>query len=479
MIRSLFLPDQIGDYYVFAQRLVACQLTKNHVRLTATKIAGRVRTIEQIIEVPLEDDATKSYAERAASALTQAFSSVGRYSQLSIVMPANTVIFKELRLPFTSPEKIKLVLPFEIEPLLPFALSEATVDCITTSMQADHSVVMAVAIKHETLAEQFAPYEAAGLLPTRATVDAIELYALYKALYPKIADGNILLFYVGTNSSRLEVIVQQQLKAVRFLPHGLAALARLKNGNLEQLMHSALSPDDSASAATFLGDVQFTLEAFTVRVPEDEKLQKILLMGPAADVKGLPALIEQITGLPCDTLVGQALVQHNLAKLKGNHGIPNKSVISTSASLALPASQDFNLYRAPEIVAQDTLLNRQLITAIALMVLTICSLVAHGLFNARRLRQEIQKSEKEAVDRLKKELPAIVPRVKSASLDMAIKASRAEVAREKNIWFALSTQNRASFLMYLQELSTRIDADGLGLYIDEINAHRRLAKSRR
>jgi Tfp pilus assembly protein PilN len=84
-----------------------------------------------------------------------------------------------------------------------------------------------------------------------------------------------------------------------------------------------------------------------------------------------------------------------------------------------------------------------------------------------RFKQEINASEREAIALLKTKIPALAKRP-LGSLDTARRTAQAEVDREKTVWFALSPQSRASFLLYLQELFTRIDADGLGLIVTRL-----------
>lgn len=471
LLQALFLPEAVGSYYLFGHRIAACEITKTSVKVAVTKASGNQRTIEAVIEFPMEDNPARPYPERAAEALSGALSSVGSYDVVYAILPSNMVICKELTLPFASLEKIKLVLPFEVEPLLPFALHDAVVDCIVTESRPNSSTVLAVAIKNELLTEQLMPYQLAGITPERATVDMVELYALYKKIYPAGSHDNVLLLYSGLTTTRLGIIIKRQLKTVRFLAYGLGKLARLLNYDPDQLMHSTLSGDDLQHIAPFMTDIQFTLQALAApgqAGQAEEKPQKIILTGTAVEVRGLAALIESATGLPCETLSGQAILQHNLAKLKSNHGIPNKSIISISSSLTLPETHDFNLFAEPQAAAQEKLMSRQLIAAGAIMFLILGSVITAGFIKTRKLRQEIQASEKEAVGKLKRELPAITGRVKGNALELIKNAARNEVAREKNIWFALSNQSRSSFLMYLQELSRRIDTEGLGLLLSRL-----------
>lgn len=468
-IRTLFLPEKIrSSYYVFTQRIAACEISHTRVKIALVKAYGYKRTIEQIVEVSLGEGAMPE-PEKATQALADAFSQLGRFDDFYVVLSSNMVIFKELIFPFTSLEKIKLILPFEVEQFLPFALSEATVDGIVTRVEGTTATVLAVAIRNDVLADYLKIFQQAGVEPTKVTVDLVELYSLYKALGLQESAKNALLFYMDLYTTRLGVIVDTQLKATRLLSQGLVKLARDYNSELDQFLHSHVAVlEVPQGAALFFDEVRFTLEAFNASVPEGEKLQKIFLMGLGADVQGLPELIEKMTQIPCEIIGTSLILQKGIALVKSNHGIPNRALLSVSAALALPQSTDFNLYVEHELGLQDKLMNRQFIVAGTFLLLTLGALLVNGWLTARNFKKAIKASEQEAVAKLKKSFPAVATRIKSNSLDLVVNAARQEVARERAIWFALSTQNRASFLFYLQELSTRLDPDGLGLMLSRL-----------
>ncbi len=471
MIRTIFFPEKIGSYYLFTVRIAACEITRSYIRATLVKASGKDRIIEKIVEKPIAGDVTLTYQERVANTLQEVFAQLGKYDKVSAIMTSNVVITKELTLPFVNVDKIKMILPFEMEPLLPFPLADATVDCIITDTKPDTTTILAFAVKNDMLIDQIGLFEKAGIQTSRVTVDLVELYALYKELNPE-SKQNVVLLYMGLQTSRVGIVVNGQLKATRLLPQGALKLAKLFNKESEQMIHSGLDEDIAAAteqAKPFFADIAFTLQSFTAKMPADQKFQKIIIMGTAADIKGMPTIVENIFQIPCEVIPANIILQSGLAAMGENHGIPNNSLIAVSTALSLPVSQDFNLLKVAAEAEEEKAFNYRMIAALGLALLVIGSILISGFLNARKIKQEIEASEKEAVAKLKKDFPSLSARYGSTGLDAIKNAARAEVAREKNIWFALSTQHRDSFLHYLQELFTRLDATGLGLIITRLS----------
>ena len=61
------------------------------------------------------------------------------------------VIFKDLTLQLSDPDKIRMVLDYEIEPMLPFSIHDATIDFIVTKTQKDpqQTTVLVAAIRNQ------------------------------------------------------------------------------------------------------------------------------------------------------------------------------------------------------------------------------------------------------------------------------------------------------------------------------------------
>ena len=115
-------------------------------------LTGRKRIIEKLLSERIETTNTLSYDERVIQALKTHCEQIGPTSmKLSMLLPSSQVIFKELSLPFTGTKKIKMVVPFEVEAMLPFALDAAVIDSIVTKedLAAQHTDVLVAAVKKE------------------------------------------------------------------------------------------------------------------------------------------------------------------------------------------------------------------------------------------------------------------------------------------------------------------------------------------
>ena len=98
-------------------------------------------------------------------------------------------------------------------------------------------------------------------------------------------------------------------------------------------------------------------------------------------------------------------------------------------------------------------------------------LLVNSIFTIRSLSSEIKASETEAITLLQRQLGLTIVKGKkggAVSLDSVNAQANSEIAKKENIWFALSNENRFSFLAYLQELSTRLNREELGLDLRQI-----------
>jgi len=466
MLRSLFLPTSVNSYYLFTQRIVAGEITPTAVRMTLVSAQGKTRTVIKVVHTRIPDT-SESFDDRVVEALTQAITEIGAYDVYYSVLPANAVIFKELTLPFTNLKKIKLVLPFEIEPLLPFSLADATIDAIVTQQTPTESTVYVAALKNELFAAHLELLARANIDPAKVTVDLFELYALYRAMNAVPSESTDIIMYVGYNALRIAIVTGGKLVATRYIPEGLYTLATALDTNIEHLERFGIAESVTVAAMSALqSDVQLTLDAFRERYP-NISFNRVLLAGPGVDIKGLDTVLTKITGAECGTMTPQSVQHAGLFKTSAP-SIPNSALITLAAALSLPLTAEFNLDVSQVHEEEYTQTRNQLITLLVLVAASVGLLVVRGFITSRRFNNEIRESEKEAVNRLKKEFPSLSKLVTSSSLEALKKRANLELVREKNIWFALSPQNRASYLTYLKALSEKLDPVGLGLVINKM-----------
>jgi hypothetical protein len=134
-------------------------------------------------------------------------------------LPIAAVLAQRFRLPSVDPAEFPEMIRIQIEKMLPFSAEDLTTDFEVIEQDENESVVSAVAIRNEQLAEIAAPLLDRGFIPRQVTVYAAQRASTYA---PK---GNALLIYPEG-----ETLVYAMTE------NGKLSLARVfENGNGEQL----------------------------------------------------------------------------------------------------------------------------------------------------------------------------------------------------------------------------------------------------
>jgi hypothetical protein len=134
-------------------------------------------------------------------------------------LPVAAVLAQRFRLPSVDPAEFPEMIRIQIEKVLPFSADDVTTDFEVIEQDENESVVSAVAIRNEQLAEIAAPLLDRGFIPRQVTVYAAQRASTYA---PK---GNALLIY--PEGETLVYVMTE---------NGKLSLARVfENGNGEQL----------------------------------------------------------------------------------------------------------------------------------------------------------------------------------------------------------------------------------------------------
>ncbi len=316
MIQDIFLPEKLGTYYIFSQRIVGISVTKAHLYATIVVARGPQITIEKSIIEPLQGDKT-NHTERVIETLGKVMKKVGSVSKINVALPSSSVVFKELRLPFQDYDKINKVVRFEVEPLLPFPAQNAVSDFIITdvSTKEEGAQVLVAATQKQTIAEQLSLFEQANIDPSVITVDMFCLYGLYRQIpaYASIV-GVAVLLDIDVQSTKIVVIQNQQLRIIRTLPHGIYQVAKNTSTALkmspqqimDHLVRFGLEKSDPPELVQelqnglveFLGKVQFALNSAVGQLNES-KITQLLLTGAGAEIKGIAPFAQEKLQSPC------------------------------------------------------------------------------------------------------------------------------------------------------------------------------------
>jgi len=377
-------------------------------------------------------------------------------------------------------DKIKKVLPYEIEPLLPFKLTDATIDFIITKRhEAEKSVeILVAAVQNQHITNHLQLFAAAGISPEVITIDLFALYGLYLNIpeYANLA-GGIALIDVGKSATRIAYIQSGQLRFIRTMAHGTLHLTKTAseqahipaNTIIENSIRFGLfKPDDpdyntamTIALSAFWRDISFTLNSFTMQTDSTQALAKLILLGGGAEIKGIELFIENQSHIPTEKFQIGKVFENNTINLKNTANIPSSALVSLSTALPCLETEDFNLRKNQFAVAHSTIGDKQIIVAGCLFLILFGLLGMHTLLQTRKMEFALSSSKKEAIGALKEKFEDI----EEVTFDEVIETAKEKLAEKKKIVSAFQGE---PFLKYLLELTNLIDATAWGFTIDKL-----------
>lgn len=438
MFRNIFLPERVGSYYIFATRTAAFEFTKSSIVCSVMVNSRNTERIDLCLEEAISQDQSVSGGERIGIALKSILSKVGAVDHAIAILPGNAAVIKETTLPFSDPEKIRLVAPYEVEGAIPFALGEALFDAISLNEHEGSTRALVAAMRTSTYAEYAEAFTYAGFSPDRVTIDLVELIPLARHLAQVNHDGVSILCDIGAQSSRIVSIANKSVRLIRAVPRGTN--------------HIAQSFEGGSAESTIPQELLFTLDAARLgRIPTECIIH---LSGLAAEENTFAETLAQATGITVERVSPRKIFATSSA-------VQARYIITLEA--ARHGTTGLSIDRVREEDKTGTIRAHQALVAAIIGGVSCIALIAYSIVIVRSMSGEAYASEQEAIDRLRRTF-ALSAR-NSSSLEQAIANAERELSKEENIWFALSSRNRFSFLSYLQELSTRIDREAIGLEI--------------
>lgn len=484
MIRNLFIPERLRGYYLFPVHILGFDIGKTSVKATLLVCKGSDITVEKCFEQAIQAATPADYQEGAIASIKIILEQVGQCDHIISALPSSQAIFKELKLPFVGLETIRKVIGYEVEPLLPFSLNDAVIDCIITKEipEENSSEILVAAVQNQYMAQHLALFEASGVQPDRVTIDLFAFYGLYKFI-PMYAQqpGGIVLFEIEPQSTRMAYLYNGQLRFIRTLPKGLVDQARIvaqtlgisEQEALENIIRFGLepeNPDASTSAIKqaftgFFNDIIFTLQSFAMKAKPAQSINKIIIFGAGATIKGLPELLTDLSHIKSEIFQVNGLI-HNGFGVNAKTAIPQANMVSFATALPLSTTANFDLRQKDFALSARRTIARQLIAAGILLGLILGSLLLNTFWQRRKLKREAYQSEQETVLALKERIKNIPDDL--TTVDEVLSSAKAQISQEEKVWSAFSTTARQRFLEYLMELTSKIDKSSLGLDVEKL-----------
>ena len=484
MIKDIFVPSRIGSYYIFHKRVLGFELNATSVQASLLYFSGNKVVIENSMTIALQDQSQASII----NAIKKIATTIGRYDEVVTSLISSTVVFKELVLPFIGREKIKMIVGFEIEPHLPFTLDEAIIDFIITDENKEKSqtTILVAATRQSDLDAQTAYFEKAGIQLDNVTLDMFALYDFYRhGMYVAQAYNSLLVVDFSIDAIRILYIQKGLLKSVRLVPYGLTFMMSKADENnssamqhrmLDELLQSNAQEEqdvidqDVAQKITidFCKQITLSLSFFQKQIKNFTTPSKVICLGAGT---GIPTFLEQTLvhcQIPVEILDIKKVLHRSDITIQKKVKVDAQH--SSSLIIALSAAHygDVNFLLKKQDIAKNSLLNKQLLIIAFISLSTIAGVYFYGQYQLRIWEAAYNKSKKEITNTLKEEMDVDIKGIKRVS-DIVSKAQE-KLEQSKKVCFSFSEKNH-SFLRYLQELSSNVDKQSIGLDLKKISLH--------
>ena len=523
MIHNLFIPCRIGNYYLHTKKVLTIEVTPIVVYGLLFEYSAKKIILKEKYSISLKENSSIAQI----NAIKKIVSSAGKVDEIISNCATPAMVFKELQLPFIGKENIAMVLPLEIENILPFSLDQAVIDFIVTREDSEKkiSTVLVCAVRKQDIDEQYELFKKADVSLDMLTVDVFALYHLYESyigqnsvekksissknsvqqnfakLYKRLLslfsrkkkedivshsqqilqnfnpERAEVLVDIGYNSIKVLYIKDNILSVVRVIPFGIGTMLQGLNEqagqSYEDAIHSLSSQGhiDSALSEQFkkiFDEIAKTLLYFQ----QQEGLSylaphKISMTGFYSN---FPAFIEQ-----AKSYFGSIVLPVDMKECLERALISNDSKIiitteyfrSISCSLAWHCQGNNNLL---ETIAREKELRAVSVQTIVMVLTSLLCVGAVWWRSSEQLKgwqTAYNSSRRQLLDEIQSQMGLDVRGEKN--LKALVEKTESVLKRERQLWFSFTQQNEASILEYLQDLSVAIDREAIGLEIKSLH----------
>lgn len=180
--------------------------------------------------------------------------------------PADQISYRNIQVPFKEMKKIRQVLPFELEPTMPYHVEDLIIDfqAIKLSDQTDHTDLITAAVEKSSLKSYLDILASFKIKPDIITVGGYPL-ALCLANNTDITE-KWLLVDIHTNKSTIFVIIPGQICLIRSFPISMTSSLRTESlctniqrtlNALEEILRFDFEPNGVFITGSGISDVGF------------------------------------------------------------------------------------------------------------------------------------------------------------------------------------------------------------------------------
>jgi|GEM_PF-4400930 len=486
MITDIFLPEKIKNSYLFGQQHLGIEINKSSINATLTHISGTTATIKDFYTEPLGKNSEDGTEQDIKAALKRIFEKAGDSCRVHLTLANNLAIFKELTVPFVDQEHIAQILPFELESQIPFPITDVVFDFVITAqdiLQKKSTLLVGIVTKKD-LDWYLSQIESAGCSVQAVTLDVFAFYTLYSAYAAHKNNGQpAVLFDIGFSYTTVAYSNSEKLVAIRTIAQGINTLAK----NIAEKSHESpanivefvsrfgFASTDNPMLTTaiaqeldsFAKSIKFTLDAFSAQLVSYDTPQHATLITRGAPIKALDKQLSELIGITTEFMDTQEILQiKNLKTRSGINQIPLTHVMCLGAAYPFATASSFNLLAYQKTTATARLIQKQFIVTIFMIVAILALTIGYSYLQHTRASSHINNAKRNALRALKE---AKGLNIEANDLKKAIEDAEEKLKKSEEIWAGIAGQSRLSYLKYLQELTTKIDRNAIGLELKKLS----------
>ena len=350
-----------------SRKVLGLDIQTHSVRAVLVKSSLRESRIAAFGSVPIPPESEDGGGLRAALVAVTANMDL-KDADCAVSIPAVLFSCRNAQVPFPNPKKIRMVLPFEIEPSLPFSVEEVAIDfsVLGPGSTPGQTEVLAAAVDKNRLASVLEALSAVHIDPQRLTLSGLSI-ALWIGRNPEAA-GAALCLDVGDTFGSLQIVDGPDVRLIRSFPLPAPAAARERAlhhhirttlGALADLGGEAGRPAEAVLSGG--GPTGMDLERFAAALPialrtSDIRQERRVAVGGEAAAWD-PALMDGALALALAEIEGLESLSFHRSQF------PGRKILSRYRE---------NLFKTGALAA-------------AVLVLMFASLLVESFFQKRRL----------------------------------------------------------------------------------------------
>ncbi|MBT8363614.1 MAG: pilus assembly protein PilM, partial [Deltaproteobacteria bacterium] len=263
-----------------SRKVLGIDIRKESVSAVLIKTSMRENRIDAHAHIPLNDSAEDgNHFKTALGALCNEIDPIGCDCVVSI--SADHFSYRILQIPFKDSRKIRMVLPFELEPTVPYPMDDLVIDFIDlqSTGQGDHSEIIAAAVPRSELTPYIKSLAEFKIDPEMVTVGGLPAaICLANQADP---DEDRLILEISQASGSLFIVSGGRLKLIRSFP----------------------TPVGAAKQAGLLGAfVQRTLAAYDELCQSEFQPLDVLVTGSGLNGANLDHDVSRVLDIPVNRL---------------------------------------------------------------------------------------------------------------------------------------------------------------------------------